>query len=127
MKQVDMNAIDDLSQLLDDSLIEEYLIENPNFFTKHPALLNQLNITTKEQGTLSLVQHQQRIMREKIVTLEHEITSLMSIAAQNQQLYQKFSTLFFDLLNCQSLIDIDNKLTHHFVNELALNYVSFKL
>lgn len=127
MKQSDMNQIDDLSQLLDDSLIEDYLIENPNFFTKHPALLNKLNITTTEQGTVSLVQRQQRIMREKIVTLEDEITSLMSIASQNQRLYQKFSNLFFELLNCQNLIEIDEKLTHHFVNELELDYVSFKL
>jgi len=127
MKPVDITPIDDLSQLLDDSLIEEYLIQNPNFFTKHPALLNKLNITVKEQGTVSLVQRQQRIMREKIVTLEDEITSLMSIASQNQQLYQKFSNLFFDLLNCQNLIEINDQLTHHFINELALNHVSFKL
>lgn len=127
MKPVDITPIDDLSQLLDDSLIEEYLIQNPNFFTKHPALLNKLNITVKEQGTVSLVQRQQRIMREKIVTLEDEITSLMSIASQNQQLYQKFSNLFFDLLNCQNLIEINDQLTHHFINELALNHVSFKI
>jgi len=122
-----MNQLDDLSTLLDDSLIEEYLIENPNFFTKYPALLNKLNVTTKEQGTVSLVQRQQRIMREKIVTLEDEITSLMSIASQNQRLYQKFSTLFFELLSCQSLIAIDETLAHHFINELALTHVSFML
>ena len=122
-----MIPLDDLSQLLDDSIIEEYLIENPHFFTKHPALLNKLNVTTKEQGTVSLVQRQQRMMREKIVALEDEITSLMSIAAQNQQLYQKFSNLFFELLNCQNLATVNQTLTHHFVNELALTHVSFKL
>lgn len=122
-----MNQIDDLSQLLDDSLIEEYLIENPEFFTKHPALLNTLNVTTAQQGTVSLVQRQQRIMREKIVTLEDEITSLMAMASQNQNLYQKFANLFFELLNCQDLLSIDNILSHHFINELALTHVAFKL
>jgi len=122
-----MNQLDDLSALLDDSIIAEYLVENPNFFSKHPSLLNKLNVTTKEQGTVSLVQRQQRIMREKIVTLEDEITSLMSIASQNQRLYQKFSTLFFELLNCQSLTTVNDTLTHHFINELALTHVAFKL
>lgn len=122
-----MNQLEDLSQFLDDSLIEDYLLENPNFFTKHPALLNKLNITTEEQGTVSLVQRQQRLMRDKIITLEDEITSLMSMASQNQRLYQQFSTLFFELLNCKDLITFDATLTHHFTNELALSHVSFKL
>lgn len=122
-----MNQLEDLSQFLDDSLIEDYLLENPNFFTKHPALLNKLNITTQEQGTVSLVQRQQRMMREKIVTLEDEITSLMSIATQNQRLYQKFSNLFFEVLNCQDLTTVNETLHHHFINELELSHISFKL
>lgn len=122
-----MNQIDDLSQLLDDSLVAEYLIENPEFFTKHPALLNKLNVTTTQQGTVSLVQRQQRIMREKIVALEDEITALMSMASQNQHLYQKFANLFFELLNCQDLLAVDSILSHHFIHELALTHVAFKL
>ena len=90
-----MNQLEDLSQFLDDSLIEDYLSENPNFFTKHPALLNKLNITTQEQGTVSLVQRQQRMMREKIVTLEDEITSLMSIATQKSAFISKVFKLVF--------------------------------
>lgn len=122
-----MNSIDDLSQLLDDSIISDYLIENPNFFTKHPTLLNKLTVSTAEHGTVSLVQRQQRMMREKIVALEDEITSLMSIATENQRLYQKFANLFFELLSGQDLLTIEKTLTHHFIDELALTHVAFKL
>jgi len=122
-----MNQIDDLAQLLDDGLVEEYLRENPDFLAKRPHLLNQLDVTQQEHGTVSLVQRQQRIMREKIVTLEDEITSLMAIASQNQRLYQKFATLFFELLNCADLHAINNTLNQHFINELELTHVSFKL
>lgn len=122
-----MNPIDDLAQLLDDGLVEEYLRENPNFLAKRPHLLKQLDVTQQEQGTVSLVQRQQRIMREKIVSLEDEITSLMAIASQNQRLYQKFATLFFELLNCTDLRGINDTLTQHFINELELTHVSFKL
>lgn len=122
-----MNQIDDLAQLLDDDLVEEYLRENPDFLAKRPHLLNQLDVTQQKHGTVSLVQRQQRIMREKIVTLEDEITSLMAIASQNQRLYQKFAGLFFELLNCVDLHAINNTLNQHFINELELSHVSFKL
>jgi len=122
-----MNQIDDLAQLLDDGLVEEYLRENPDFLAKRPHLLNQLDVTQQKHGTVSLVQRQQRIMREKIVTLEDEITSLMAIASQNQRLYQKFAGLFFELLNCVDLHAINNTLNQHFINELELTHVSFKL
>ncbi|MGB0898173.1 MAG: DUF484 family protein [Psychrobium sp.] len=122
-----MNQIDDLAQLLDDGLVEEYLRENPDFLAKRPHLLNQLDVTQQKHGTVSLVQRQQRIMREKIVTLEDEITSLMAIASQNQRLYQKFAGLFFELLNCVDLHAINNTLNQHFINELELSHVSFKL
>ena len=122
-----MNQIDDLAQLLDDALVEEYLRENPDFLAKRPHLLNQLDVTQQKHGTVSLVQRQQRIMREKIVTLEDEITSLMAIASQNQRLYQKFAGLFFELLNCVDLHAINNTLNQHFINELELTHVSFKL
>lgn len=122
-----MNQIDDLSQLLDDNLIEEYLRDNPDFFSKHPHLLNYLEINQRQEGTVSLVQRQQRMMREKIVSLEDEITSLMSVASANQQLYQQFSALFFDLLNSDDLSTINDKLTQHFIQELGLSHVSFKL
>ncbi|MGB1298914.1 MAG: DUF484 family protein [Psychrobium sp.] len=122
-----MNQIDDLAQLLDDDLVEEYLRENPDFLAKRPHLLNQLDVTQQKHGTVSLVQRQQRIMREKIVTLEDEITSLMAIASQNQRLYQKFAGLFFELLNCVDLHAINNTLNQHFINELELTHVSFKL
>lgn len=122
-----MNQIDDLAQLLDDNLVEEYLRENPSFFTKHPHLLNYMEISQQQEGTVSLVQRQQRMMREKIVALEDEITSLMAIAAENQALYKKFAALFFDLLNCDDLLKINDKLNQHFISELGLTHVSFKL
>lgn len=122
-----MNDIDDLSQVLDQSLIVEYLAQNPQFFVQHPRLLASLNLPAQGHGTISLVQRQQKIMREKIASLEDEITSLMGIATQNQQLYQKFTGLFFRLLNCDTLIELNEQISLCFIEELNLSDVKLKL
>lgn len=116
-----MNQIDELSSLLDDSVVAEYLEQNPEFFTRNPQLLTTLNLPTQQDGTVSLVQRQATIMRQKISTLEDEITSLMAMAAQNQQLYLKFSKLFYLLLDCEDTQTIAQTIDDYLKTELALD------
>jgi len=116
-----MNQIDELSELLDDSIIAEYLAQNPEFFNRHPQLLATLNLPAAKDGTVSLVVRQTNIMRQKISTLEDEITALMAMAAQNQQLYLKFSKLFYQLLNCNDIESLSKNLDHYLNQELALH------
>jgi len=122
-----MSQLDELSSLLDESIIAEYLELNPDFFSRHPQLLASLKLPTPHDGTLSLVQRQHSIMRQKIATLEDEITALMGIAAQNQQLYQKFTQLFYQLLNCQTVTQLAQSLSDYFTAQLALDHVALIL
>ncbi|NRA60136.1 MAG: DUF484 family protein [Psychrobium sp.] len=121
------NELDELSQVLDQALIVEYLEQNPNFFQQQPQLLASLTLPSHEHGTVSLVQRQQTIMRDKITTLEDEITSLMGIATQNQQLYQQFTRLFFVLLDCHTLAKLEQQISDCFVRKLGLSEVKLKL
>jgi len=116
-----MSQSDELSELLDDSIIAEYLEQNPQFFHHHPRLLATLNLPAAQDGTVSLVTRQASIMRQKIAALEDEITSLMTMAAQNQQLYLKFSKLFYSLLNCDDINSLSNSLRDYLNQELALD------
>jgi len=119
-----MSQLDELSSLLDESIIAEYLEQNPDFFSRHLQLLASLNLPTQNDGTLSLVQRQHSVMRQKIATLEDEITALMGIASQNQQLYQKFAQLFYQLLNCHTVEELDQSLREYFTAQLALDNVA---
>ena len=122
-----LSNVDNSSLLVDEATIVSYLQDNPDFFNNHPQLLSQLKLPTHQPGTLSLVERQQQLLREKVQNLEEEITSLMSIASHNQQLHQQFSSLFFQLLNCENISQLTDTLIDKFRKNLGLSKVEVKL
>jgi len=87
---------------LTDELISSYLLDNPDFFTRNPVLLNSLQLADSHRGAVSLVERQQQQLRQKAHALEEEITQLMSVANHNEQLFMLYSDLYLRLLDCQS-------------------------
>jgi uncharacterized protein len=87
---------------LTDDLIVDYLHDNPEFFNRNPELINSLRLSDQNRGTVSLVERQQSQQRHKIHSLEEEITQLMAIANQNEQLFALYSDLYLRLLDCSS-------------------------
>jgi len=122
-----MNNMKQLNALVDETMVAEYLLDNPDFFQRQPELLSQLKLPTAQQGAISLVERQQQLMREKIHNLEDEITALMSIASHNQQLYQKFSKLHNQLLDCEIIEQLASVLYSSFTEQLGLSEVAIKL
>ena len=92
--------LDELS--LTDDIIVDYLHDNPEFFNRNPELINSLRLLDQNRGTVSLVERQQSQQRQKIHELEEEITELMAIANQNEQLFALYSDLYLRLLDCSS-------------------------
>lgn len=87
---------------LTDEIVLTYLQDNPEFFNRQPALVEKLRISDIQRGTVSLVERQQQLLRNKVATLEEEITQLMSVANSNEQLFMLYSDLYLRLIDCQS-------------------------
>jgi len=87
---------------LTDELVSEYLQDNPEFFNRNNALVTGLRLKDYHHGTVSLVERQQQQLRQKVHSLEDEITQLMSVANHNEQLFTLYSDLYLRLLDCQS-------------------------
>ncbi len=86
---------------LTEEVVAEYLRENADFFNHHRQLLDGLVIPTQEQGAVSLVQIQLNRQRERIEALQEEITSLMSLAANNDRTFYDFMDLQERILKCE--------------------------
>ncbi len=99
MSQENLSAIRELDPLL----VREYLQDHPEFFVDHVDLLASLRLPHQDRGTISLVERQQGVLRERVNQLEEEITSLLSVAARNEEIYRFYSDLLFDLLAQESL------------------------
>ena len=114
------------NERLDDSLIREYLQENPDFFTRNDDLLTQLQFQHSEKGAVSLIERQQQKLRLRVNQLEEEITELMINARRNEAIFSAYSNLYVRLLRCQSLTQVLEELENTFENELEMPALSLK-
>jgi len=101
VEHVNMNSEHDEITLSDD-LVVNFLNDDPEFFNRHPELVTRLRLNDNQRGTVSLVERQQQQLRHKVQGLEEEITQLMAIANQNEQLFGLYSDLYLRLLDCET-------------------------
>jgi len=102
----DQNLMSDDEIKLTDELIVSYLQENPEFFNRQGDLVTSLRLPDHQRGTISLVERQLSQQRQKIHNLEEEITQLMVIANQNEQLFALYSDLYLRLLDCTTAVEL---------------------
>ncbi len=100
MQSSDQNLMSADDIKLTDELIVSYLQEHPEFFNRQADLVTSLRLPDHQRGTISLVERQLSQQRQKIYNLEEEITQLMVIANQNEQLFALYSDLYLRLLDC---------------------------
>lgn len=113
----DVTAMND-ELTLDEQLVKDYLLANPQFFVQNPDVLQTIRIPHRERGTISLVERQQELLRAKAQVLEEEITQLMTVARQNENIFLTFSDLYLQIINStdeatlyQTMLDtLSNKL-----------------
>ncbi|XQW85051.1 DUF484 family protein [Thalassotalea piscium] len=91
---------------LSDEIVVSFLQDNPEFFNRQPELVTSLRLQDVQRGTVSLVERQQQLLRTKVHNLEEEITHLMSVANQNEQLFVLYSDLYLRLLDCQEATEL---------------------
>lgn len=115
-----------MGDVLDAELVVEYLEQHPNFFEQHGHLLAQMNLRHQQAGSVSLVERQQRILREQITVLQEEITALMVNARRNESIFKGYSALYVQLLNCETIDDVLASMTQTFQEQLALPELSLK-
>lgn len=83
--------------------VHDYLSANPDFFERHPRLLNSLQLPHASGGTVSLVERQVSILRQKEIKLERKLKELIQVARENDVLAAKIHQLTLRLLGASKL------------------------
>lgn len=96
--------------LLAAHVVYDYLQDHPEFFQQYPQLLASLRLPHQQRGSVSLVERQLEMQREKIIALEDDITRLMSVARQNEQLFLAFNQLQAQLYQAENLQQAEDSL-----------------
>ena len=88
---------------MDEQSIATYLQHNPDFFERHQGLLLKLRLPHARGGsTISLVERQIEVMREKHAALEAKLAELVSVARANDAIADKLHRFTRRLLKASS-------------------------
>jgi uncharacterized protein YigA (DUF484 family) len=89
----------------EDAKVVQYLAAHPDFFERHHALLAQLKLphVRGEGATVSLVERQVEVLREKNRELEMRLRALVENGHANDQLAEKIHRLSKRLIHARDL------------------------
>ena len=91
---------------MDEESIAAYLQHNPDFFERHQGALLKLRLPHARGGaTISLVERQIEVMREKHAALESKLTELVNVARANDTVADKLHRFTRRLLQSSSRAD----------------------
>lgn len=89
----------DMSEQTDDESIVAYLRAHPDFFERHPQLVEKLSLPHEAGGqSISLVERQVAVLRAKNRELEERLRELVDVARSNDTLAHRIHRLAIRLL-----------------------------
>ena len=91
---------------LETAAIAAYLEAHPDFFVEHEDLLATLRLPHQRGDTVSLVERQMKILRERNIEMRHRLSQLMDVARDNDRLFEKTRRLILALMDAASLEEV---------------------
>ncbi|MDP2245221.1 DUF484 family protein [Pseudomonas sp.] len=114
-------------QPLDAAAIADYLRRHPAFFVEHDELLAELRIPHQRGDTISLVERQMTLLRERNIEMRHRLSQLMDVARDNDRLFDKTRRLVLDLLDASSLEEVVSTVEDSLRHKFQVPFVSLIL
>jgi uncharacterized protein YigA (DUF484 family) len=107
--------------------VTAFLRANPEFFVEHEELLGELRIPHQRVGTVSLVEHQVKLLRERNIEMRNRLSHLMDVARDNDRLFDKTRRLVLDLLDASCLEEVVSAVEDSLRHEFQVAFVSLIL
>lgn len=88
---------------LSDVAVQNHLKTNPDFFERHPSILQSLQLPHASGDAISLIERQVSMLRQKELKLERQLKELISVARDNDVLASKIHQMTLQLLSATDL------------------------
>jgi uncharacterized protein YigA (DUF484 family) len=95
---------------LNEREVAAFLKQSPDFFRKFPDIVAQLDIPHETGGAISLVERQSKILRDKNNELHDRLKQLVENARRNDRLFEQTRRLTLDLLDAQTIEEVEQAL-----------------
>ena len=112
---------------LDSETVAAYLRLHPEFFIDPDELIPELRIPHQRGDTVSLVERQVKLLRERNIEMRHRLSQLMDVARDNDRLFDKTRRLVLDLLDANSLEEVVSCVEDSLRREFQVPFVSLIL
>ncbi|WP_372868391.1 DUF484 family protein [Pseudomonas sp.] len=112
---------------LDSATVADYLRLHPEFFVDHDELIPELRIPHQRGDTISLVERQVKLLRERNIEMRHRLSQLMDVARDNDRLFDKTRRLVLDLLDAVSLEEVVSTVEDSLRHQFQVPFVSLIL
>ncbi|MFT5592141.1 MAG: hypothetical protein ACI8SR_000498 [Oceanicoccus sp.] len=95
---------------LNEREVAAFLKKRPDFFRHYPEIVSQLDVPHETGASVSLVEYQSKILREKNNELHERLQQLVDNARRNDRLFEQTRRLTLDLLDAQSIEEVEQSL-----------------
>lgn len=112
---------------LDVETVVAYLRAHPTFFAEHDELLVEQRIPHQRGDSVSLVERQLKLLRDRNIEMRHRLSQLMDVARDNDRLFDKTRRLILDLLDANSLEEVVMAVEDSLRQEFQVPFVSLIL
>ena len=112
---------------VDEQTIVDYLNKHPDFFQRHSTLVSELKIPHGERGSISLVERQLEVQRERHRRLQAELKQLIDNADANQSAYDRIAVLAIAMAKADSLESLLQSLCDQLADSFAVDAVAIEL
>ena len=86
--------------------VVKYLNEHPDFFDRHPSVLENLRLSHPESGdAVSLIERQVKILRDKNIGADRQLRELVSIARENDVLSNRLHHFAMSMIDAATIDD----------------------
>ncbi len=107
--------------------VVDYLKNNPDFFSKHEDLIEQLEIPHSCGGAISLIERQIEVLKDKNRAYRQKLKEIVEIARENDNLNDKLHRLTLELIAATDLDDVLLAIQDVLRNEFGADLVSIRL
>ena len=112
---------------LTDRKVAAYLRKTPDFFQRHPALLNHVVFPHDAGAASSLVERQVLHLQNERRNLKNQLRALTEVARENEQSMRRMHRLLLKLLRCEGLEELLKTLYVSLRAQFSVNAVAIRL
>lgn len=112
--------------MMDESILAEYLSTHPDFFQRHPQLLETLQVP-HGTGTASLIERQVTVLREKSRDLEEQLNGLIRTARGNEQIVTRLQRFTLELMRAEGIDDVITTCHEILRDDFNADFVTLKI